>query len=198
MSHVSVKINATEFGKKFQKMLDLPKFKNGAYNLMEKRFDKARMRLMTKFNSHKVTLEIEAGPEAENTSGLLSGYGNLFSFIGFYNGDEPIANLRDYLEYNIDLRQTVRRGNNWYFRVGCPSDSNIEEVTPMNFEKGNSWVDGIEHGISNLSYYINTHWAKGRSEEGIQVKGEYRPDAIFETTEYLPTMLKEFREKFGA
>ena len=32
-----------------------------------------------------------AGPDASNTSGTLGGYGNLFSFIGFNKGDDPIA-----------------------------------------------------------------------------------------------------------
>jgi hypothetical protein len=197
METISVKINAAAFGKRFQKTLDLPIFKEKARELMETRFDKARARLMTQFNSHKVTKEISEGPRAENSSGLLGGYGNLFSFIGFYNEDDPIENLRNYLEYNTSIHQTVRRGDNWYFRVNCPSKSEIEKVTPMPWEKGNSWIDGIENGISNLSYYLYTHWEKGRSQEGSQLKHEFHAGAVFDTTPYLSKMLEDFREKFN-
>ena len=197
MANISVKMNSLEFGKKFQKMLDIPKFKEQAYNKMEVRFEKARSRLFTRFNSNKVTQEIEAGSTAENSSGLLGGYGNLFSFIGFYANDNPIEDLRDYLEDSIDLHQTVRRGNVWYFKVGCPSRINIEEATPMPWEPGNSWVDGIEHGITNLSNYLYTHSNSSRSEEGFQLKHEYIAGATFETTPYLLSMLEEFREKFN-
>lgn len=194
---IKVKVNSEVFGKKFNKMLDAPKFKQKANNLMEPHFERAKERLLNKFNKHKVTQEIEAGPTTDNSSGLLNGYGNLFSFIGFPVGENPIEELRFFLEDSINFKQTVRRGNTYYFRVECPSMQEIEQVTPMPWEHGNSWVDGIEHGMSNLSHYLYVHWNKARSEEGIQLKHDYLYDASFETTPYLSKMLNEFRERFG-
>lgn len=193
---VSVTVNASAFGKKFQRMLDLPKFKQKAYEKMESHFEKSKHRMMSDFNKHPVTREIEGGPLAGNTSNLLGGYGNLFSFIGFYSNEQPIEELRDYLDNSITLTQTVRRGNNWYFRVGVPTREGLEAVTPMPWEPGNSWADGIEHGISNLSHYLYVHWDKSRSEEGVQLKHEFRPDAEFQTMPYMTKILNDFRERF--
>jgi len=46
--------------------------------------------MISEFLNHPITVEIKTGPYAENISGTLNGYGNLFSFIGFSDGDDPI------------------------------------------------------------------------------------------------------------
>ena len=52
-------------------------------------FEKVKSEMIEEFLDHKVTQEIIAGPTADNISGTLGGYGNLFSYIGFNEGDEP-------------------------------------------------------------------------------------------------------------
>lgn len=178
-------------------MLDIYKFKEKAYNLMEKQYNSAHSRLMKEFEGHKVTKEIEAGPLSANTSTLLNGYGNLFSFIGFSDDQEPIEDLTEYLEESMGFQQTVRRGTNWYFRIHVPSKKEVSKATPMPWEPGNSWVDGIEHGITNLSHYLYTYSDSSRSKEGVQLKHEYIGGAAFKTTPYLFKMLDDFREKFN-
>jgi hypothetical protein len=195
MADIKVKINASSFGKKFEKMLDNQKFKESAWDIMDSKFQQAEDEFFTSFNQHPVTKEIEDGPNASNDSNTLGGYGNLFSFIGFESDTNPVEDLRGYLNESITMRQTIRRGNSWYFRITLPSMENIEHQTPMPWELGSSWVEGIEHGISNLSHYIYTHWDGSRSQEGLQVKGNYN-SFEFNTSPYLTPMLEEFKNRF--
>ena len=60
----------------------------------QRRFNRAKTEMISEFESHAVTQEIEAGPEGKNSSSTLGGYGNLYSFIGFYQGSSPIETLR--------------------------------------------------------------------------------------------------------
>ena len=46
------------------------------------------------FDRHPVTVEIEKGPDATNTSGTLGGVGNLFSFIEMEIGQ--LSRLENY------------------------------------------------------------------------------------------------------
>ena len=55
-------------------------------------------KLMSEFENHPVTQEIEAGPGTSNISGTLNGYGDLFSYIGFDAGDNPIMAIKIILE----------------------------------------------------------------------------------------------------
>ena len=54
--------------------------------------------MMQNFESHPVTREFDSGPDASNLSGALGGYGNLFSYIGFYSGEDPLAAITSYLK----------------------------------------------------------------------------------------------------
>ena len=65
---------------------------------VEPMFLQIKERMIQEFLNHNVTKEINLGPNAENISGTLSGYGNLFSFIGFEKGDDPIKPILDILE----------------------------------------------------------------------------------------------------
>jgi hypothetical protein len=198
MATFSAKINAKSFGRKFNKMLDSPKFKKDAYDIMDETYQHAKQELFKEFNDSKITQEIERGPNAENESGLLDGYGNLFSYIGFPVDEQPIENLRDYLDAYLDnFQQTVRKENYWYFRIPCPSKKEIEAQTPMPWEEGNSWVSGIEEeGITNLSHYLYGESNRSRSTMGLQITPEYRPGAAMHTSPYLLKMLEDFRERF--
>ena len=63
--------------------------KSAAFEIAESKLFSARKDFLESFENHEVTKEIEQGESGENISGTLKGYGNLFSFIGFENGDSP-------------------------------------------------------------------------------------------------------------
>ena len=62
-----------------------------------KAFEKIKREMILEFMNHPVTREILGGPNASNESGTLDGYGNLFSFIGFNEGEDPIEIILDLL-----------------------------------------------------------------------------------------------------
>ena len=60
-------------------------------------FEREKAKLITEFARHPVTVEIEGGVGAANTSNTLGGRGNLFSFIGFESSDKPTAAIYEKL-----------------------------------------------------------------------------------------------------
>lgn len=173
-----------------------PAIKRLAYKKAYGIFYNAKRTMLAQFDRHPVTQEINEGPKAANISGTLDGYGNLFSFIGFEVGESPANRLRELLDVGTTFQQTVYRNNAWYFKVTVPSKDAIEEVTPMPWEHGNSWAEGIEEGISGLGYYMYKRWKGGRSQMGIQLPWEnYGDNLEFSPTPYLSEILSNFRER---
>ena len=68
-----------------------PIFKREAVPRIEKKLKQEALKLLVAFDDHEITKEIEAGPGARNSSGTLGGYGNLYTFIGFSRGQDPIS-----------------------------------------------------------------------------------------------------------
>ena len=61
-------------------------------------FEKIKQQILNEFDNHPVTREINDGISASNISGTLDGITNLYSFIGFNEGDNPTKAIRDMLE----------------------------------------------------------------------------------------------------
>ena len=86
-----------------------------------KEFEVLKNNMIQEFEMHPVTIEIDAGPNASNTSGTLGGYGNLFSFIGFEQGTDPLAKVRSALEKTIVTKLKYKDGV-WDFIVKSGKD----------------------------------------------------------------------------
>lgn len=146
-----------------------------------KEFEKIKNAMIEDFDSHPITKEIEAGPNSNNASGTLGGYGNLFTFIGFDESDNPISPIRDRL-----LKTTIRRINYkngiFNFITNEPSREELFSITPMPWASGRSWLDGIETGLSGLGFYLYKSGKdiKGsRSGPAIQLKGGKKSESAF-------------------
>ena len=61
--------------------------------------------MVAEFLGHPITKELLAGPDVPNTSGTLNGISNLFAFIGFDRGTQPILPI-------IELLNTTQIINN--------------------------------------------------------------------------------------
>lgn len=165
--------------------------------------EKAQQKLIREFTQHPVTKEINSGPEASNSSGLLGGYGNLFSFLGFYYGSDPTGPIYDILKEKISV-SCVRRGDQGKFIAfirNAPTKEAILNATPFDWLQGRSWVDGIEHGVSGLGQYIyNEDGFKGanlRSTTGIQIKGKAGAGKL-QNTSYISALINDFKKRIGA
>jgi hypothetical protein len=162
--------------------------------------ERAQKQLIKEFEKHPVTKELDAGKTASNTSGLLGGYGNLFSFLGFSVGSYPTQTVREILDKKIDVT-AVRRGDQGKFIIylDIPSKEEILAATAnLKWLTGRSWVDGIEHGISGFGRYLYNEDGFGprsQSTTGIQYKGGKAYSGRFQNTKYISAMLDNFRKR---
>jgi hypothetical protein len=158
-----------------------------AYMIRERVADamaEADAKAEAEFDRHPVTKELKQGEDGQNISGTLNGYGNLFSFIGFYEGENPIGALKyAVFEQDRDLfgQYSVRKvgvsGNKLTYSITVKGKP-LEEIykDPRFFFpddwRGGTWVEAIESGISGFEYYLSTSHPgpSSRSMTGIQVK----------------------------
>ena len=150
--------------------------------------------LLAEFENHSVTKEIESGAGASNSSGTLGGYGDLYSFIGFDAGMDPIAPIRALLKKALTIRSLPanHRSAMQNFIIELPSKDEIFASTPMPWAQGRSWAEGIERGISGLGNYLSKESAASRSGGGIQTGGSIRGGG-FENVKYLSEMLRNLQ-----
>lgn len=152
--------------------------------------------MIAEFERHPITREIQGENYADNISGTLGGYGNLFTFIGFELGDKPTDTI---LELFKSIKITHNLLNDTLFlRVSYPSPEDVWMITPMPWQNGRSWAKGIESGISGLNYYLllNKFSDSSRSGKGIQSDNKIRPSMRYTPTQYITTLLKKYRTKF--
>jgi hypothetical protein len=145
--------------------------------------------------NHPVSQELNEGPDGENLSDTLAGKENLFAFIGFDSNRKPVKELTDFIKDNtsLDRKFTFDKAKlELKFNVNTPSLDEIKSATPLPFENGNSWVKGIEDGISGFGYYIySTFFNKSRSKRGLQSKNKVRSVA-FRSVKYMSDMYEKF------
>ena len=182
---------------------------------VEEQFELQKEKALQEFDSHPVTQEI-MNPEGGNVSNTLGGYGDLFGFIGFEAGSDPIDPVRMALRSKLKLKGTnlsilYPRNARGQFATGART-----KILKINFEVpdlndfnesaefqgwngGRNWVKGIERGISGVSYYAN--YPRGRSERGLQLKGPItdgpsdRPLG-FKTKPYITKIVNNFKKNF--
>lgn len=156
--------------------------------------------MISEFNSHPVTIELKAGPYAGNYSDTLVGVnqGNLFSFIGFDEGFDPISPILEMLN-QIKIVSSVEYENS-FLNISLPKIEEIWEITPMPWQEGRSWAKGIESGISGLNYYLfsrDKEFENSRSGVAVQTT-KTRSRARYVPTQYMSTLLKKYRTKFSS
>jgi hypothetical protein len=173
-------------------------FAEAARQAADAEFEIAKDAMLSYFDEHKVTQELEAGETAESK---FLPFGNLFSFLGFDAGSTPTQSLREALEDETHLRFDYTRYVNprlgiyrYYFPVLVPDRKDIERYTHEDLERwsSESWVYQIEEGISNLNRYLfdrDKIFNNSASGPAIQVKSEVHPNAEFSGTQYISDVL---------
>jgi len=179
--------------------------KNGGASVVrgiERRVKAAQRKLVKAFESHPITREIESGPEASNISGTLGGSGNLFSFLGFYESDSPIAVVRSFMG-SVQLKRNPKKKklNNGrvlfeFDVVSLGSKAGLFSDTRLSW-LGKSWLKGIESGLSGLGYYLYLSaydFPGSRSGVAIQSKPPRRVrNLVYRPTQYISALLREFK-----
>ena len=168
-----------------------------AEKIARRKFNQTQGLFFREFMEHPVTQEILAGPNIDdNPSGLMGGRGNLFSFFGFDEGENPIADVSLYLQSQFDLSRSSYRTKQWTFKVRMPDKEKVAEYVVGKYGAtytSESWIDGVEKGYSGLNYYLRFS-GKGRSSGGIQVKGVVN-EVTFTTTKYMSELTENFKNR---
>ena len=189
-----VKFSNKEFADIQKEILREAAFLKEVKKVIEREFLNIRNDFLESFEKHPVTIEIEGGSSSSNISKTLGGVGNLFTYIGFDEGDDPIKELREVLEF-YEIRYNVgKRFVTATFEL--PTKQQVFAATPMPWATGRSWARGIERGISGLGKYLvkSKIIAKSRSGAAIQAKSRVR-SGKFSNTSYLSMLLNEYYKK---
>ena len=188
-----IKINLRGLRKEIEQK-GFPQFKEQVAPRIEKKLKQETLRMLSAFDNHEVTKEIEAGPGASNSSGTLGGYGNLFTFIGFDQGGDPITPLRSLLARSIKItsmrKQRGRLG--LIIKFTMPSEEQIAAVTPSPWST-ESWVTAVEKGMSGLGRYLYSkqagRFSTSRSGQGIEASIDVRGAGSSSAVQYVSKVL---------
>jgi hypothetical protein len=178
--------------------------------LIKKRVGGLKGVILKEFDRHPVTRELSQGPSGANISNTLNGIGNLFSFIGFYKGQNVIGSVREMLKSHFNLvgTQGKKRGRKgveaFTYQLDFPSLNSFDMISRMPWESGNSWVVGIEKGISGFSHFMYLKVGEGkelasksRSGKGLQSRKALNA-GIFKPIPYMTEMLNNYRKRLRA
>jgi len=165
--------------------------------VINKEFNIIKKQLISDFERHSVTREIEGGTSSSNISGTLGGGANLFSFIGFRYGEKPIEPIRDLLE-RIEITSILTKRDGFATtHVLYPKPDDIFRVTPLPWAEGRSWAKGVEQGISNFGQYLDVKAESSRSRIGIQNENQ-ESGSTFSTTPYITELISKFEKRISA
>lgn len=184
-----------EWIKVFQQLQQEKEYQKIVKSSIEDEFEKIKQKYIDEFLNHPVTQEIKAGIESNNISGTLNGITNLYSFIGFDEGSdpiEPIENLLNKSNYRI-IFNTNGIDSTVIFDI--PTAADIFAITPMPWAIGRSWARGIETGISGIGYYLKKT-KNSRSGLGIQSStNQVRTGASFKNMKYISDLINRFNKE---
>ena len=162
----------------------------------KRKFKRIKVEMIKEFLSHPVTQEILEGPNAPNISGTLGGVTNLFAFIGFNAGEQPITPILEGLQtvnivYNKEYKE---KGIGVSFNVFLPTAEDIFAITPLPWAMGRSWAEGIERGISGLGYLVRK--SGGRSGAAVQSRVNKVRGGRFQNIPYISSFIKKYKKRF--
>ena len=163
---------------------------------INKKFKDLKNEMIKEFLTDPVTIELLEGAGASNISGTLGGVSNLFAFIGFNSGEQPVSPILQLLEgTQIIYKQEIRqRGIGVEFEVSLPTAEDIFMVTPLPWASGRSWAEGIERGLSGLGYLLRK--SDGRSGAAIQSRVKKVRSGRFQNRPYISSLIKRYRKRF--
>lgn len=203
----TVTFNRINIENKAQRNLRKKSYVNLASRNAQIKFQSAKRNAIEAFDGHPVTQEIL---DEKGHSRILS-RANLFSLLGFSEGANVIAHLKEIIFSEVNMRMnltprfTKENGNLVYeFKVRSPSMEKIYDETRN--EDGiaawtsESWVKLIEEGIPHFGgiLYSKTLFSDkefSRSRQAIQRKGVSDEGTI--PVQYISKILNDFLSHFN-
>jgi hypothetical protein len=205
MAYISYKVivNSSQIQKKIENAL-FQKAKLIAEKKAQGLVNKKKADFLQAFIEHPVSQEILSGPNSN--FGVSGQNGNLFSFLGFSDGSEPVQDLYDFFQKNIFLDKNFsydKTAKIFKFKMITPNIDEIKNVTELSkyvqdengWGEGRSWALSIERGISGLAFYKFSNDSKilggdSRSGAGLQRKNQIHPGSQYKPRRYISDLLK--------
>jgi len=163
--------------------------------IIKEQFEERKDALVENFTNHPVTKEISA-EESPNISNTLGGYGNLFGFLGFDKGSDPIYPVQETLKEKTKLDHVSIKTStdSVLVRYSVPDLDDFNSSAQLEWDATN-WVKGIERGISGFQNFMAK--AAGKSGQGIQTKGSIKPFTgganRFRNIKYMSDLINKFK-----
>lgn len=172
-------------------------------NLIKNSFERKKILMLKDFDQHPVTQELSS-EQSSNISSTLGGYGNLFGFIGFPAGTDPIGPVEEKLKELVKLESVDFKFDSVSIKYSAPELDDFDGVAPYRgWREGGNWLKGIERGISGLGSFRTTlgEEEKGRSGVGFQLKGKVKSfsggNNKFQNKKYMTSIVNNFKSSLS-
>ncbi len=160
-------------------------------------------RLLEAVENHPVCIELRDKTSPSRFIPSKSGTATLAGYLGMPESDDPVGNLIDYLDKTIVIKskRAIILGNKIITTLSIPSKKDMNSESSLAHPRlGLAWPVILEEGLTglaNASFFLQAPPAKtgGDSGLGIQISNKTRPR--IGRIQFLSTLFKEFREKFG-
>jgi hypothetical protein len=184
-----------EWIKMFQDLQADKAYQKEINRVIDQQFNKIKNEFIEEFMNHPITQEIQGGISATNSSNTLGGITNLYSFIGFDEGTDPIRPIEELLKKSNYRILFNNRSVEATVIFDIPTAAQIFEITPMPWATGRSWARGIETGISGLGYYLKKT-KNSRSGLGVQTTNQQvRSGVMFKNSKYISDLINRFNKE---
>lgn len=167
--------------------------------IMNKTFEEEKRALLKEFDNNSANKELKAGAQATSPSTRA---GNLYSFLGFVDGVQPVDELRNALEDGITKGRVTKangRGQilKYNMEVRIPTMEELKRKTRLLVWIDRSFIDYIENGLDNLKRYIfdANGFRTSRSGTGIQINGDIKGKRPLRGRNYVTKMLSDFKNR---
>lgn len=206
MATTNFRLLRLEFDRQLEKNSD--EIFNKVKPQIKKKFNQAKEGLLEAYDEHDITQEIQNGPEASSEFVKTVAGGNLFSLIGFSDGDEPTEELRKIIEQSVTLqlqsprKSKTKNGILWEVPVLTPTMDELNEKvasrSPLDWTS-RAWTSLIQRGIPWFAHYLfddKRSLKASRSGTAIQVKGTISEgrSGSFNGIPYINELIRKFQE----
>lgn len=195
-------INRSAVSKKLVEAMksELPKVDKALAANLKTQKDK----LLNNLDKNDISIELSVEDPESHIPSLMLEYGNLFSYLGFNQGDQPYSKLRNYMSNSIKISKKleIKKVTNdrlyYTYSVSLPSEDQIYKKTKLPWQKNNSWVRIVEKtGLDNFGHFLFTiekELKKSRSTTGLQIKQKLNDSKNLDPSPYVINELNELKK----
>ncbi len=183
---------------------------NLANDAIKVNFETKKKLFLQAFDEHPVTQELNAVSDNPTARSSFVARGNLFSLIGFNEGEKPALALRDYLNKNIKLKMGDKRTKIQNDRIIIETPVEIPTLSEVNDNMGQEvplewtdrpWTDLLQRGITGFGQFVSglfTSPKPSRSGGGLQHAGkDVQLSGSVGPIKYVNELLARFKDLLG-